>query len=57
MLKGDIKIETCKRISLKYSFSIVSSITTTFPSAGAYIRPGSASKYLIGNRKKKSKKI
>jgi len=35
ILNGDIKIETCNRISLKNSFSIVSSITTTFPSAGA----------------------
>ena len=36
-LMGDMKIETWRRGPLKYSVSTVSSITTTFPSAGAMI--------------------
>src|SRR5690606_41716632 len=36
-LIGDIKIETISRLSLKYSGSYTSSITTTFPSTGARI--------------------
>jgi hypothetical protein len=34
-LTGDINIETCLLVSLKYSVSFTSSMTTTLPSAGA----------------------
>jgi hypothetical protein len=40
-LAGLIKIDTCNLFVLKYSSSTVSSITTTFPSAGAMINPSS----------------
>jgi hypothetical protein len=39
------------------SFSKVSSITTTLPSAGAYTSPLSGSRWRAGHLKKKSRKI
>src|SRR3569833_305092 len=49
---GDINIDTCRRVSLKYSGSYVSSITTTFPSAGQMILFSPCTKLRDGRRKK-----
>jgi hypothetical protein len=38
-LAGLIKTDTCNLLSLKYSTSVISSITTTLPSAGQIICP------------------
>src|SRR5688572_23567191 len=48
---GDMNIETCRRLSLKYSGSKVSSITTTLPSAGAIILSAPLIKLRAGKRK------
>src|SRR5665213_1511269 len=48
---GLINIEICKRLSLKYSGSIVSSITTTFPSAGQITWWCETVKFLFGDLK------
>ena len=48
---GDMKIETWRRGPLKYSVSTVSSITTTFPSAGAMMFLGSSTVWRLGTRK------
>jgi glucose-1-phosphate cytidylyltransferase len=50
-LSGDIKIDTWRRGPLKYSVSTVSSITTTFPSAGAMMCFGLISVTRLGTRK------
>jgi hypothetical protein len=47
-----MKIETCNTFPLKYSSSMVSSITTTFPSHGAMIRLSSIVYFLLGILKK-----
>jgi hypothetical protein len=47
-----MKIETCNTFPLKYSSSIVSSITTTFPSQGAITRLSPLVYFLLGILKK-----
>jgi hypothetical protein len=47
-----MKIDTCKTFPLKYSSSMVSSITTTFPSQGAITKLSSMVYFLLGILKK-----
>jgi hypothetical protein len=56
-LNGDIKMETWILLSLKNSFSKVSSITTTSPSAGQRISSGFEFEILTGNLKNCKKKV
>ncbi len=51
-LAGLINIETCSRRSWKYSTSVISSITTTLPSAGQTIYFSLIVSVRAGTRKK-----
>src|SRR5690349_18482576 len=50
-LAGLIKMLTCMRLSLKYSSSVISSITTTLPSAGQIICSSETVRERVGIRK------
>ena len=50
-LLNDMNTDTSRRRSLKYSFSVTSSTTTTVPSAGANTVSGSSIRMREGERK------